>query len=200
MARQLRYKISEAAKLLGMSVWTLRRWVYSGKAPSIKTQTGTVFIPASWVEQEAGLAPAPNHLRCAIYARESSSENKAAMASQVEGLTEFAKAKGWQIVSVTKEFASGLNEERPKLSRLLREKDFDILLVENKDRLTRFGFRWFELLCPFKIEVINLADNSTNDLMEDLIAILTSLAARLYGQRRGRKKTRAAIKALQETE
>src|SRR5262245_54246154 len=112
MAKQLRYKISEAARLLGMSVWTLRRWVYSGKAPSIKTPTGRVFIPAAWVEQEAGLAPSTTNLRCAIYARESSSENKAAMVSQVEGLTEFAKAKGWQVVSITKEFASGLNDQR----------------------------------------------------------------------------------------
>ena|SRR5215471_11319238 len=107
MAKQLRYKISEAARLLGMSVWSLRRWVYSGKAPSIKTQTGRVFIPASWVEQEAGLTSAPINMRCAIYARESSSENKAAMASQVEGLTEVAKAKGRQVVSIIKEFASG---------------------------------------------------------------------------------------------
>jgi putative resolvase len=90
---------------------------------------------------------------------------------------------------------------------LLKEKDFDSLLVENKDRLTRFGFRWFELLCPFKIEVVNLAievvnlaENTTKALMEDLSAILTSFAASLYGQRRGRKKTKAAIKALQETE
>lgn len=171
-----------------------------GTNPSIKTQTGRVFIPATWVEQEAGLAPAPNGARCAIHARESSSENKAAMTSQVDGLTEFAKAKGWQIVSITKEFASGLNDQRPKLSRLLKEKDFDVLLIENKDRLTRFGFRWFELLCPFKIEVVNLAENTTNDLMEDLIVILTSFAARLYGRRRGRKKTKAAIKALKETE
>jgi len=54
-------------------------------------------------------------------------------------------------------------------------------------------------LCPFKIEVINLAANDTSDLMEDLMIILTSFAARLYGQRRGRQKTAAAIKALQET-
>ena len=75
-----------------------------------------------------------------------------------------------------------------------------LLLVQHKDKLTRFGFRWFEALCPFQIEVVNLAENSVNDLMEDLIAILTSFAARLYGQRRDRKKTQAAIKALQETE
>jgi predicted site-specific integrase-resolvase len=45
------------------------------------------------------------------------------------------------------------------IPRLIK-KDFDVLLVENKDRLTRFGFKWFEALSPFKIEVINVADNS----------------------------------------
>ena len=73
-------------------------------------------------------------------------------------------------------------------------------MVEHKDRLTRFGFRWFETLSSFQIEVVNLAENQVNDLMEDLMAILTSFAARLYGQHRGRKKTQAAIKALEETE
>jgi predicted site-specific integrase-resolvase len=47
---------------------------------------------------------------------------------------------------------------------------------------------------------VNLAENATHDLREDLGAILTSFSARLYGQRRGRKKTEAAIKALQETD
>jgi predicted site-specific integrase-resolvase len=195
-----RYKLTEAAKLLDVNPWTLRRWVYSGKAPSIKTETGRVFIPGAWLAEQLGEQPSSTNIRCALYARESSSENKAAMESQVEGLTRYAQAKGYQIVSITREFASGLNDNRKKLHSLLKKQDFDVLLVENKDRLTRFGFKWFEALCPFKIEVINIAENSTNDLMEDLIAILTSFAARLYGQRRGRKKTDAAIKALQETE
>jgi hypothetical protein len=51
----------------------------------------------------------------------------------------------------------------------------------------------------FHIEVVNAAKNRVNDLMEDLVAILTSFATRLYGQRYGRKKTQAAIKALRET-
>ena len=55
-------------------------------------------------------------------------------------------------------------------------------------------------LCPFEIEVVNPAENKVNDLMEDLVAILTSFSARLYGQRRGRKKTQAAIKALEAAE
>ena len=195
-----RYKLTEAAKLLSVNPWTLRRWVYSGKAPSIKSETGRVYIPGSWLSEQLGEEPASTDIRCALYARESSSENKAAMESQVDGLTRYAQAKGYQIVSVTKEFASGLNDNRKKFHALLQKRDFDVLLVKNKDHLTRFGFRWFEALSPFRIEVINLAENSTNDLMEDLIAILTSFASGLYGQRRGRQKTDAAIKALKETE
>lgn len=121
------------------------------------------------------------------------------MESQVGGLRRYAEAKGYQIVHVVKEFGSGIHDERAKLHALLKRDDFDILLVEHKDRLSRLGFRWFEALCPFKIEVINLAEDRVNDLMEDLVAILTSFAARLYGQRRGRKKTKAAIKALEES-
>jgi predicted site-specific integrase-resolvase len=93
-----------------------------------------------------------------------------------------------------------MNDERPKLHKLLASRDFDVLLVEHKDRLTRFGFRWFEALCPFRLEVVNIAEDKTTDLMEDLVAILTSFAARLYGQRRGRKKTQAAVKAFQEAQ
>jgi predicted site-specific integrase-resolvase len=106
-AKSITLQNQRSARLLGMSVWSSRRWVYSGKAPSIKTTTGRVFIPTSWVEREAGLTSALVNMRRAIYPRQSSSENKAAMASQVEGLTEFAKAKGRQVVSITKEFASG---------------------------------------------------------------------------------------------
>lgn len=135
--------------------------------------------------------------RCAIYSRESSSENKSALASQTEGLRKYAKAKGWSIIYVVEEFGSGVNDQRKRLHRLLKLRDFDVLLVEHKDRLTRFGFSWFEAICPFKIEVVNQAEDKTSDLMEDLVAILTSFSARLYGQRRGRKKTKAAIKALE---
>ncbi len=71
-------------------------------------------------------------------------------------------------------------------------------MVEHKDRLTRFGFRWFEALCPCRIDVVNVAENQGHDLMEDLVAIVTSFSAPLYGQRRGRTTTETNIKALQE--
>ena len=179
-----------------MSAWTLRRQVYAGKVPCNFSATKRRFIPMWWIKERLGQEPSRTDVRCAIYARESSSENKSALASQVTGLRKYASAKGYTIVRVVTEFASGVNDQRKRLASLLGQRDFDVLLVEHKDRLSRFGFRWFDTLSPFRIEVVNVAENDTHDLMEDLVAILTSFSARLYGQRRGRKRTKAAIKAL----
>lgn len=195
-----RYKLSDAARKLDIGYWTLHRQAKAGKVPVIRSETGRLYVPVWWIDEQVGNAPKSTDIRCAIYARESSTENKAALQSQLDGLRQYAQAKGYQIVHVVQEFGSGVNDERPKLHGLLVKRDFDILLVEHKDRLTRFGFRWFETLCPFRIEVINIAENKSNDLMEDLVAILTSFSARLYGQRRGRNKTKAAIKALESAE
>jgi len=192
-----RLPIVKAAQVLGVNPWTLRHKVYKGKAPCIISDTGRRYIPMAWIKEQIGeILPSAN-MRCALYARESSSENKAALESQIESLRSYAIAKGYQVVQVVSEFGSGVNDNRLKLHKLLEGRNFDVLVVEHKDRLTRFGFRWFESLCPFKIEVINIAENDVHDLMEDLVAILTSFSARLYVQRRGRKKSKAAIEALQ---
>ena len=192
---QRQYRPSQAAKLLGVNDWTLRRWIREGRAPARRTETGRLYVPAEWVDAQTGHGVSQG-TRCALYIRESSAENKGAMQSQADGLKAFATARGYQIVHVVSEIASGMNDDRRKLHKLLQQHDFDVLIVEHKDRLTRFGFRWFEALAPFRIEVVNLAEDATHDLMEDLVAIITSFAARLYGKRRGRKKTQAAIEAL----
>lgn len=193
---QQRYKLTDAAKVLGMSHWTLRRWIVDSKIKVIRSETGRIYLPASWIEEQLGQRTKSSSVLCALYARESSSENKSALKSQLDGLRNYAKARGYQVVHEITEFGSGINDSRKRLASLLLRKDFDVLLVEHKERLTRFGFKWFELLCPFRIEVINLAENGRDDLMDDLVAILTSFSARLYGLRRGREKTKAVIKAL----
>ena len=190
-----RVKLSKAAKLLGISFRQAQRQAYAGQIPTTISPTGRRFVSEEWLVKEIG-ASSGSSGRCAIYSRESSSENKTALASQTDGLRKYAAAKGWSIAAVVEEFGSGVNDQRKKLHRLLRQRDYDVLLVEHKDRLTRFGFAWFEAICPCRIEVVNRAENDTHDLMEDLVAILTSFSARLYGLRRGRKKTEAAIKAL----
>lgn len=139
----------------------------------------------------------------AIYARVSSSENKDNLDRLAERLTQYASVKGYQIVRVVKEIGSGLNDKRKNLEDLLKENDYNILLVEHRYRLARFDTNYLDLFLSrlgVKLEIVNLADNGTDELMLDLIAIITSWAARLYGQRRGKRKTERIIQKLRKNE
>ena len=76
-------------------------------------------------------------------------------------------------------------------------------MVEHKDRGTRFGFRYIETLLKGQgreIEVVNQADNGTEDLLADLVSIIYSFCARLYGQRRAKRKTERIVAELEKGE
>ena len=88
-----------------------------------------------------------------------------------------------------------MNDNRPKLAKLLREPTVTIIIVEHKDRLTRFGFNYIVTLLEMQnrqIEVV-FPNETKDDLVADFIAIITSMAARIYG-RRGNKKRSEKIK------
>lgn len=76
--------------------------------------------------------------------------------------------------------------------KLLADLTITIIVVEHKERATRFGFNYLETLLGLqdrRIEVVNLANNGTDDLLQDLVSIIYSFCARLYGQRRAKRKT-----------
>ena len=100
---------------------------------------------------------------------------------------------------VVKEIGSGVNDTRPKLIKLLTDPSVSVIAVEHKDRLTRFGYNYLEQLLKMqgrRIEAINLAENSKEDLIQDFVSIVTSFCARLYGQRRSKRKTERLIAEL----
>jgi putative resolvase len=149
----------------------------------------------------AAAAAAPQ--RVAIYARVSSHEPQANLDRQAERLVSYCAAKGYQVSKVVKEIASGVNDSRPKLLALLEDQAITLIVVDHKDRLTRFGFRYLDTLLRGQsraLEVVNEAGNETEDLMADLTAILYSFTARLYGQRRAKRKTETVIRALEAGE
>lgn len=122
------------------------------------------------------------------------------MESQAERLVAYCTAKGYQVAKAVKEVGSGINDARPKFLALLEDQSIGLIIVEHKDRATRFGFRYLETLLRTQgrsIEVVNMAENSVEDLLDDLTAIIYSFCARLYGQRRAKRKTE---KILQELE
>jgi putative resolvase len=189
-------KLADYAKTLGISYQTAWRHYKAGKIPypTRQLESGTVIVDYN-----------PNldlHSvnKAAIYARVSSAENKENLDRQAERLTYYASAKGYQIVNIVKEVGSGLNDNRKKLEKLLKGEDYQYLIVEHKDRLGRFGTHYIDVLlarCGITLEIVNLADNGRDELMTDLVAIITSFAARLYGQRRAKRKTEKIIKTLE---
>lgn len=93
-----------------------------------------------------------------------------------------------------------MNDSRPKLLSLLKDTSITLLVVEHRDRLTRFGFHYLETLLQTQgrsIEVVNVAENDKEDLLADLVAIVSSFTARLYGQRRAQRKTERIVAELE---
>ena len=80
-----------------------------------------------------------------------------------------------------------MNDSRKQLTKILKENQYDKIIVEHKDRLTRFGFNLINLLTDNRIEVINESKEKDEDLTQDLISIIHCFSARLYGLRRSKR-------------
>ena len=135
-----------------------------------------------------------------IYARVSSNDQRRDLERQVDRLSDFAIKNGYTINKIYKEVASGLNDGRNQIQKLMENDKITTIIIENKDRLTRFGFNYLKTLfnrLNVNIIVASEIENSDkNDLMQDFISIVTSFCARLYGQRRSKNCTKKIIENL----
>ncbi|RLF79568.1 IS607 family transposase [Thermococci archaeon] len=185
----------QVAEILGVSFITIKRWIYSGKIKAIKLPTGKWRIPESEVKRILGEKP-PEEVRAVIYARVSSSDQRKDLKRQVEYLTSYCTAKGYKLVNTITDIASGLNTRRKglqKLFKLVSNRKVDVVLVTYKDRLTRFGYEYLEYFFSqfnVRIEAVHGEEkrDAQQELVEDLIAIITSFAGKLYGMRSHKKK------------
>lgn len=179
----MKYKISQYARKYNVTVRTVWNWIRAEKVKTERTKTGGWLI----VEEEEILPR-----RVFVYVRVSSSENKTNLETQKERLISYCNAKGYKVDGVVTEVGSGLNDKRPKLEQMLLDKTITHIVVEHKDRLARFGLNYIIKLLEIDnrtIEIINNTENDRDDLMEDFVSIITSFTARLYGQRRTKRKT-----------
>src|SRR5436190_5216812 len=136
-----------------------------------------------------------------VYARVSANGNRPNLDSQAERLCAYCAAKGWKVHKVVKEVGSGVNDGCKKLLALLADPTIMVIVVEHKDRLTRFGFKYIETLLAIqgrRIEVVNVMENPIEDIIADFVCILYSFCARLYGQRRAKRKTEKIVQDLRE--
>lgn len=196
-------KLSEYARRVGVTRFTAHRWFHDGKIPgAYQLPSGLIYVPDTIFDTEK---PPKQKGLTVVYARVSSSEQrKTNLETQAERLTQFAIANGWVVDKVIKEVGSGLNDERKKLTDLLRsDAKIDRIIVEHQDRLTRFGFNYLQILADkmgFEIIVVNPTMTDNEDLMQDFASIITSFCARLYSRRRAKRQTEKIIQSLREEE
>jgi len=184
-----RIKLSKWAKENGYTYTGAYQLLKRGDFPDnyVQLPSGTILIEVdSEVETD---------VRTAIYARVSSSQNRNNLDSQAKRLEDFCCSNGWVVNIVTKECASGLNDNRPKLISLLSDPTIGRIVVEHKDRLTRFGFNYIETLFAGEIVVVNRTQEE-KEIVEDLVSIITSFCARIYGKRRSKRKTAKIVDEL----
>lgn len=182
-------KLSKWAKLKGISYTTAYRLAKSGKLDGCEIlPSGTILIN----ENINNINNKTENTINVIYARVSSNNRRHELNYQVDRITKFVNDKGLSVDKVYKEVASGMNDNRTQLWKMLDSNPTNIF-IENKDRLTRFGFSYLERLCSklnINIIVMNPNTNDETDLMKDLVSIITSFCCRLYGMRRGYNKAK----------
>lgn len=133
--------------------------------------------------------------KAVVYARVSSHDQRSDLDRQVARLTAWATANGYSVGEVVTEVGSGLNGKRPKLRRVLSDPAATVVVVEHRDRLARFGVEHLEAALSAQGRRIVVADagETTDDLVRDMIEVLTSMCARLYGRRGARNRAMRAV-------
>ena len=194
--------------LYNISAQTLRRWESNGDLHPLKTAGGHRRYKESELLAVLGYDDnTPRGGRCALYGRVSTQKqaDSGNLDRQMDRLKDIAKRRGYAIVAEYKEIASGMNENRKQLAQLMdgiADGKIDIVLVEYRDRLARFGYKYLTRYCQQFGVIVDEADDRParepqEELVEDMIAIVTSFSARLYGKRGGRvvKKLTKAIES-----
>jgi len=185
-------KLSDWARANGISYKTAWLWWKRGKlpVPAHQTPTGTILVDV----------PARREAGAVLYARVSSADQKADLDRQIARLSAFAAENGIRVAKVVAEVGSGLNGRRKGLISVLRSPEYGTIIVEHRDRLARFGAEYIEaaLAASGRRMIVMESDELKDDLVQDMIDILTSFCARLYGRRSARRRAEKALEAAAE--
>ncbi|HEV2457385.1 MAG TPA: IS607 family transposase [Ktedonobacterales bacterium] len=189
-------KLSDYAKQVGVTYKTAWQWWKAGQLDAYQLPTGTIIVREPRESAASGVA---------LYARVSSADQKEDAMRQLQRLRDYAAARGYQVAAAVTEIASGLNDERPKLNKLLTDQRIGALVVEHRDRLTRFGYGYIATLLAQRgrrVEAIYPSDTG-DGLVDDVVAVITSMAVRIYGRRTSKRRTeriRACVEHVMQSE
>ena len=194
-------KTSDASKYLGVSINTLKTLANGLRLRSFKTSGGHRRFRQEDLDFFMGKVTETTEKLTVIYARCSTAKQKENLERQKDRLMRHAEAKGYKYI-VVDEIASGINEKRKGLHKLLNmafQGKIERVLIEYKDRIARFGYEYLWSIfrnLGIKVEIMeNREKKYEEELAEDIMKILTCYSARYYGARGGRKKKTAPIES-----
>ena len=183
-------KLSEYAKKNSITYQTAWNHFKQGKIPNARQlPSGTVVIDEPAVRKTEYTV---------VYARISAEEEKQELESQCQRICEFCAANGWNVNEIVKECGSSLNEERPKLSKIFHERKATRIVIESKNRLTRFGWHYIKLLYPeCDIVVLNEREIS-QEILEDFISLTSEFCTKIYGKSNGAMTAEKIVSFLKQ--
>lgn len=200
--------IGEAAKVLGVSISTLRRWEKEGRLTPEETDAKHRRYDLMKLKPELRQSVADNRKTIA-YARVSSSDQRADLERQKQVLELYCASQGWTY-EIVSDLGSGMNYQKKGLKRLLAaiiDDKVGRLVVTHKDRLLRFGAELVFAICELKavqVVILNQGEDTTfeEDLAKDVLEIITVFSARLYGSRsrKNQKILEGVKKVIDEAE
>jgi len=190
--------IKKCEEIYGISRMSLINYEKKGLITHVRTPGGIRRYRVEDIEQILGIIRKENNndRKTILYARVSTRKQEEYLKNQVKRLEEYAKLNNWNY-EIIQEIASGVNENRRGLEKLLNmveRGEVERVVIEHPDRLARFGFNYLKkFLSAFGVKLIIINENNeekikTIELAEDLVAIVTSFAAKIYGKRGSEKK------------
>ena len=195
MCSHERVKLAEWARVNRVHPQTAYRWFRQDRmpVPARRLASGTI-----WVDD----IPRSDAGRVVLYARVSSHDQRFDLDRQVARLTGWATGQGLTVAEVVCEVGSGMNGRRPKLRRVLSDPSVTVIVVEYRDRLARFGTEQLDAALAAAGRRVLVADpgETSDDLVRDMIEVLTSMCARLYGRRGARNRAMRAVTAAKNAD
>jgi putative resolvase len=189
------YSISKAAEILGVTPKTLRVWDKENKLKPILTSGGHRRYRESDINKIIGIEQTFDTKQeiCATYARVSSQKQKISgdLDRQSQRLSEYCAKHNLYVGYIIKDCGSGLNDKRQgfvQLTDLIVNGKVNKVIIEHKDRLTRFQFNFIKkMYAMFGCDIIVLDDkedvSDAEELTRDLMALLASFSGKYYGRR-----------------
>ena len=190
------YSSKTVTQMLGVSAQTLRNWDKEGKLkPSYVKSNGYRYYSEDSILSYTQERKTKKNLNVVGYARVSSKKQIDDLERQVENIKQYMTRK-YESYDIITDVGSGINYNKKGLLSLIEKinkKEIDVIVVLYKDRLLRFGFElieYFAKLNNVKIEIIDNTMDKTQDqeLVEDLVQIITIFSCKLQGKRKGKTK------------